>query len=311
VAIAAFDAPVGKVIGPIDTAFGATFLRTTKEVPASNKTFEQVKPELAAKVSLEKATDILYEVVRKIEDRRSGGESISVIAKDLNLKLSTTELLDAQGNDRNSKPVANLPQDPKFLTDGFALEADRETDLVELATGRFMLVRVEEIVPQALKPLAQVKPEVIAAWSADERAAKLKALATSLVDKAKQGDFARVAAEVKAVAKMSNPLQRNRPDPEMGSEVPNALFAAQPGGIVSGLAPAGAGYVVARLERVVPVDLVREAAGLKSARNDLANSISGDLLEQYQAMLRVKYDVTINEQSLARAVGVANPSGGN
>jgi hypothetical protein len=110
---------------------------------------------------------------------------------------------------------------------------------------------------------------------------------------------------------MSNPLQRNRPDPEMGSEVPTALFAAQPGGIVSGLAPAGAGYVVARLERVVPVDLVREAAGLKSARNDLANSISGDLLEQYQAMLRVKYDVTINEQSLARAVGVANPSGGN
>ncbi len=307
VASAVFEAPLGKVLGPIETAFGATFVRATKETPGTTKTLEQVKPELGQKLALEKATDVLYEVVRKIEDRRSGGESVSTIAKDLKLTLNMTEPVDAQGLTRAGKPATGLPADPKFLTDGFQLEADHETDLVESSAGHFLLIRAEEVTPSALKPLDQVRNDVITAWTAQARAARLKALADELLAKAKaSGELAKAAADVKASVKSSKPLVRGKADDEIGNEVPSALFNVTAGGFVSGAAPAGAGYVVARLERIVPVDLLREAAGLKAAKDDLAKAMAVDLLDQYQAMLRVKYDVSTNEQSLNKAVGASN-----
>jgi peptidyl-prolyl cis-trans isomerase D len=164
------------------------------------------------------------------------------------------------------------------------------------------------VVPSAVKPLETVKAQVIAAWTTDERAAKLKALAADLLAKAKAtGDLTKTAAEIKASVTLSKPLQRGKFSEELGTEVPSALFDVAPLEFVMGPAPAGAGIVIARLERVLPVDLVSEAANLKSAKDDLGKAMANDLLDQYQAMLKSKYEVTINEKVLASTVGVRTP----
>jgi peptidyl-prolyl cis-trans isomerase D len=307
VAQAAFDAKIGTVVGPTETALGAMFLRPTKAIAGSTKTLDQVKAEIRTKLAQEKAQDALYDLTRKMEDKRAAGDSLASIAQDLSLKIIDIPAIDGQGLDSAGKIVAGLPDDPKFLSDGFSLDAGADSDVIELKGPVFAIIHVEGVTAAAIKPLDKVRAEVIAAWTADERTKRLKQLADDVLSKAKAGgEFSKLAAELHVSVKTSAPLARGKSDGELGSDVINSLFAAAPGNYVSGLAPAGAGQVIARLDRILPVDLVGEAAALRAAKDDLGRAIGSDMIEQYLTLLKAKYDVTINEASLARAIG---PSG--
>jgi peptidyl-prolyl cis-trans isomerase D len=304
VAQAAFDAKIGSVVGPMETALGAMFLRPTRAIAGSAKPLDQVKTEVRGKLALEKGQDALYDITRKMEDKRAAGDSLASIAQDLGLKIMDIPALDAQGLDSAGKTISGLPADPKFLTDGFGLDAGADSDVIELQGPVFAVIHVDGVTPASIKPLDKVRADVIAAWTADERTKRLKQIADDLLAKAKAGgDFAKLAAELRLSVKTSQPLGRGRSDGELGSEVISGLFAAAPGNYVSGLAPAGAGQVIARLDRVLPVDLVGEAASLRAAKDDLGRAVGSDMVEQYLTMLKTKYEVTINESSLARAIG--------
>ena len=304
VAQAAFDAKIGSVVGPADTALGTMFLRPTKAIAGSTKPLDQVKAEVRAKLALEKGQDALYDLTRKIEDKRAAGDSLASIAQDLSLKITDIPAIDAQGLDSAGKPVLGLPEDVKFLSDGFSLDAGADSDVIELKGPVFAVIHIDGITPAAIKPLDKVRADVIAAWTADERTKRLKQLAEDVLAKAKAGgDFAKLAAELHVTVKTSQPLSRGKSDGELGSEIISGLFAATPGAYVSGMAPAGAGQVIARLDRVLPVDLVGDAAALRAAKDDLGHAMGSDMIEQYLTLLKAKYDVSINEASLARAIG--------
>lgn len=304
-ATAAFAAKVGEVVGPVDTPLGTMFLRATKVTPGTNKPLAEVKGAIRDKIAQERATEGLYDLAKKVEDKRASGADLVATAKDLSLPLTEVAAIDRQGLDPKGRKVEGLPDDPRFITDAFQLEAGQDGDLAEAKDGTYYMIEVASVTPSAVKPLDSVRSEVLAAWTEEERSRRLTALTDEWMAKARAG------APLEAIAKAlgskvatGEPVTRDKPAGDLGPEIVAEMFKAKLQGLFAGPAVAGAGQIIGQLTDIVPVNLTREAAALLSAKTDLGKAIANDVAEQYQEALKARIGVAINDKMAAQAIGV-------
>ena len=82
---AAFALEKDKVSEPIDS-FSPVILKVTEITPGSQKTLEEVKPEVRDALAKTRAGEEISKLYDKIEDERAGGSKLTEIAQKLNLK---------------------------------------------------------------------------------------------------------------------------------------------------------------------------------------------------------------------------------
>jgi peptidyl-prolyl cis-trans isomerase D len=160
---------------------------------------------------------------------------------------------------------------------------------------------VDSIAPSHIKPLAEVRDQVIAAWKGEQKAKAAAAKAEEIENKIKAGttpeDAARSAGAVFAV---SEPLTRE-PGPG-GATLPPALlrslFTLAPGGTAR--AASADGQVVARLKSINAADPAAPAAAgaLKTLGDTARKEVAEDLVAQFTDGLRQSYPVRINAELL-------------
>ena len=110
--------------------------------------------------------------------------------------------------------------------------------------------------------------------------------------------MAEIAAEIGAVLFEQADLRRDGANRgALTEEIVTSIFDAAIGDIA--LSPSENGYVVARLDEVIPAPAVTD-----TARQDIASgqaqAITGDLLAGFSQSLRSQYDVDIDRDSMAR-----------
>lgn len=296
---AIFEAKPNVVVGPLKTALGQVFARVTAIKPGASKSLDQVRTEIRDRLALDKAKDQIYEMSRQIEDKRAGGADVASIAKDLHLNVVDIAAVDRNGLDRQGKRVAPLGNDPKILEQIFSTDSGQATDLTEDAAGIDYLIQVDAVTPESVKPLSEVKDQAIAAWTQAEREKRLLARAGDALEELRHG--ADLAKFGKVVA--SKPLTRGETTPELGQPAVSQLFAAKAGEPFVSPAPAGAGEILGRVARIIPVDLVAQAANLANAENEVGKAEADDEIDEFVARLKARYGVTINEEGVARALG--------
>ena len=106
--------------------------------------------------------------------------------------------------------------------------------------------------PPKLKPLDQVRAQVLADWSVEQRVTLLKKKAQDLAKQANaDGSMANVAKEIGKAVQSSPALTHATSDATFSPELIAALFKAKPGATVYGPAGKGDGYIVARVSGIV------------------------------------------------------------
>ena len=142
VADAAFALKEGEVSAPVEGRFGIVLVQVDKIEPASTKPFEEVAAELKQEMAAERAKAELLTVHDKIEDERLGGATLADLAKKLNLQTRTIEAIDRAGQDRDGKPVADLPQGRRSDQRGVSCRSRlRQRSAARSAARRLCLVR--------------------------------------------------------------------------------------------------------------------------------------------------------------------------
>ena len=86
----------------------------------------------------------------------------------------------AKGLDPAGAKVA-LPESAELLPSLFAADVGRDGETFDTNTGGYVVGRVDGVTPAALKPLDQVKDQVVKAWEATERKIRQQRLADELV----------------------------------------------------------------------------------------------------------------------------------
>ena len=296
---AAFALPQGKVSGIIESPLGLHLLQVTKIEPARVKTLDEVRDQLVAALSKDKAIDGLFNLANRMEDTLGGGATLEEAAAQLNLPIQTIAAIDSTGRDPDGKPVGDLPPGDKFLSTAFDTESGMDSLMTEAGPEGYFVVRVDSVTPSALRPLDSVREAVTAAWIARERADKAKEKAEALAKRAAADEpMDALAATVGATIRDTKPFRRADADAQHGlpQQMVTELFAAKVGEAMT--ARVADGYLVARLTDVVDTAPGTDPDGVAAIGTQVSSALRNDLRSSFARALEAEYGVRIDEKTL-------------
>lgn len=300
---AAFSLPEGGISQPVESPLGWHILHVASIAPAHRATIDEARPALTAELKREKSVDALFNLASKLEDTLGGGATVEEAAKNLNLHLRTIEAIDATGRDPEGKPVADLPAGGRFLETAFETPENQDSLVTEASSEAYFVVHVDKVMPSALRPLEGIRDQVIAAWKSAQREAKAKATAEALAARLKDGeDIGKIAGELKVDVKVTEPFTRQPGNTASALPRPvvTELFKAKVGGAAAGRGDDG--YVIARLQEILPADPAADADGVASVGRALADALRGDVQGSFTSTLRQDFPVTINRSALEESL---------
>ena len=298
-ATAAFAVEKDGFTAPVKSPLGWHILRVTEIQPGRQPSLEEVRKQIADDLSRDLALDDLVRRANQIEDALAGGGSIEDAAQDIGAKILKTEPVNAAGKLRSNADQPGLPKEQSFAETAFSLEKGQTSDLLETAGGGYFMVRVDDIVEAARRPLDQVREQVAAAWKTDWLNNRARTAAEEIRDAAKGGKpFGVIASERNLKVETSEPVSRftSRGDSSVPPSVIEPLFNAKVSDIVMG--PTEDGYAVVRLKNVQAATADTNDGDLAQLEETLASAIANDVLQEYTRALRDEYAVTVNRAAL-------------
>ena len=293
IAAPVFALKAGQHSAPLKSPLGWHIVRVNGAEESRVRSFEEVRDQLRKDVAGREAGDAAHNLSIKLEDALAGGASLDEAANQIGMKVVKVPPVEANGLTEAGKVAPSLPPDAVFLRTVFATQENQESRMLELANNVFAVLHVDKVQPAAAKPLEQIKNDLIASWQDEQRRAATEKRAQALLDKVKGGQpLAAAAAAEKLAVKTTPAFTRATHESEAG--LPEAIkadvFFLQPGEAVIG--ESREGYVVAVLKEVRPAPALADEARSRLG-DQLAQSIAGDLLDQFAGALRQRYDVEI------------------
>jgi peptidyl-prolyl cis-trans isomerase D len=297
---AAFALKPGEVTKPIEDSFGWHIVRLVEVKPEETQPFEAVKEKLAKEVARDMAGDQIAKLANQVDDAVAGGTPFPEIVQRFGLKLTKLENVDAGGRNAEGKPV-DLPQGgDAILRTAFSTAAGQTSQLNELGESGYYMVQIEKVTPSTVKPLDEVREQVVARWQQETRDAALASLAKEIAGEVGEGKSLADVAKARSFQTFTTQaLPRSGGDPKVPPVLVARLFEAKPSGVVS--AKGDDGYLVAQLKEIQPPDPTTQAAGTARLSQQLGAQMQDDLLRQYDQALRERYPVSIDQAAVARA----------
>jgi len=159
---AAFSlAAEGDITELVKTSFGYHVIKLTELKPSVIQSLSDVKTELQAKVSSEKAQEEFYAQTQEMARLSfEFPDSLEDAASEVNTSVETSTWLSKSGlNSNNSAPF----NDPKVLAAAFSdlvLQDNMNSDILELNDNEALVLRLNTYQQANIKPLAEVQAQI-------------------------------------------------------------------------------------------------------------------------------------------------------
>lgn len=314
VANAAFAAGRGSLSAPAQGGIGWYILRVDEIARQPARTLDQVRGEITAALTAELRREALNEATARIDEEFAQGKSLTEVAQELRLTLSTTRPLTAGGQVYGTAETAPAALGPVLPT-AFEME-ESEPQLVEAVPGQqFIIFDVSQVTPSAAAPLAEIRNDVVTAWRQDEGMKRAAAAATRIQRRVEDGTTlaAAVAAERVSLPGVA-PLSISRQQIERERQVtrPTILFFSMAKGTTKALEvpEAGAWYVV-QLDEVQTENVPLENPRVAAQHAQLRQLLPDEYTQQFIAAMRREVEVEIDDEAVSALARLLGGAGGN
>lgn len=295
---AAFALAAGAVSDPIETGLGWYVVRVRTIQPATERPLAEVRDELALGVRREKAIDRLFEFTNRLEDALAGGASLEEAANRFQLRLEKVRQVTAAGRPFDGSAPPAIPGYGQIVGTAFQQTAGQTSRLLETREQSAYAVRTDAVTPPALRPLDEVRAEVVAAWQADERQRRAVALANELAEAVRGGAAVPDAAVARQLSFTLTPPFTRDARTEVAPDVAQRAFAMKTGEVAVG--ETAAGTFVVRLVEVLPAAPADAPDAVAQIRTAAAAAIARDLSDQFATALRQMVPVDINRAAVSQ-----------
>jgi peptidyl-prolyl cis-trans isomerase D len=307
IADAAFSLKPGEISPPIKGRFGTVLVTVGKIEPGTQKSFEEVAPQIKLLIAEGRAKDRIEDLRDKIEDTRAGGATLAEAGAKLGLKVRIIDAVDRSGRGPDDKPIPNLPQKPNVVSAAYASDVGVDNDALQLPDGGYLYYSVTGITPSHARKLDEVKDRVERQWRDDEIAKRLKTKSDEIIAKLKSGmTMAQLASTDGMQLLKGNDLERGKPAGFLPDKVveaafstPKDTFAATPGNKQTE-------RYVFRVTEVKNPTLDKGSEEFKKITASLENSYADDITGQYIARLESEFGVDINQSVVNQVIGGAS-----
>lgn len=296
----AFALAADGVSAPVKSPFGIHLVHVKSITPGVTQTIDQVKDQIRNTLALGKANDTLVGILNQLDDSLGGGAGVSDAAKKLNLPLKTVDAVDGSGADKQGKDLGLRPEVIALIQQ---TDSGSTSQVTPFQDGAYAVVQVTGVTPPELKPLSEVKDQVVKDWTADKQRQMVTDQAKQLIAKLKSGsNLASEAAALKLTVKHSANFARNIGDPDNGidPDLAKQLFSAKVNDYVQGEATEGA--VVAQLTGITPAIAADHKEDAKLVSDKLQQDISNELTGQFSAALQQEIPVTRNNELIDKVL---------
>lgn len=178
-------AKAGDLSAVVKSPFGFHIIKLLGVEPAKTKPFVDVMSDTIARLQSEKAKEQFFAEQQKMADSSfENPDSLDLTAEAMGLQVQST------GYFRQADAPAPL-NDPKVLSVAFSEQLrddNTNSDVIELADGKALVLHIMGHQPKAAKPLAEVKKQVITAIKHDKASEVARGKAQGLLDKLKAGE---------------------------------------------------------------------------------------------------------------------------
>ncbi len=178
-------AKAGDLSAVVKSPFGFHIIKLLAVEPAKTKPFVDVMSDTIARLQSEKAKEQFFAEQQKMADSSfENPDSLDLTAEAMGLQVQSTGYF--------SQADAPVPlNDPKVLSVAFSEQLrddNTNSDVIELADGKALVLHIMGHQPKAAKPLAEVKEQVITAIKHDKASEVARGKAQGLLDKLKAGE---------------------------------------------------------------------------------------------------------------------------
>jgi len=179
---------VGEISGPFRTPSEFFVVKISQMQPAKIQSFATVHEQVTKALIQEKLAQLFSEQSNKLSDLTyTNSNSLLPAATELGLSIKTTELFTEAG------VKAGILANSKIVKTAFSdmvLRQNYNSELVELEPGHVLVMRVKEHNMPSVKPLAEIKPQIIKQLSLVATKQKVKELGDQLVETLKANPLA-------------------------------------------------------------------------------------------------------------------------
>jgi peptidyl-prolyl cis-trans isomerase D len=296
---AVFKLKPGEISDLVESDFGYHIIRLSDVKPASVKTLDEVKGEIAAEIKKQLAAKKYSELAETFTNTvYEQADSLKPVADKLKLKIETVSNVTRVPN---PSVAPNAPyNNPKFLNALFsddALKNKRNTEAVEVAPSTLVAGRIVEYKPVTKRPFEEVKNVI------QERVTQTEA--ADLAKKAGEAKLAEVKGKADA-AGFSNAKSISRAKPQGVNEA--AALAVMKADVTKlpayiGLEVPGQGYGVYRINKVA------QPATPDTARRQAEQQQIGTALAQQETLAYLEALKQKAKVKITKPAAVAEPAG--
>ncbi len=220
---ALFAMKVGDVAGPVKSQFGYHLIKLEEIQAGEAKPFEAVRAELDAQYRQEKSGELFGDRQEQISALLEKGETdLDKVAKAVGLVRGSIAEFQRGGG---AAPLGSSQDLQRVVFDDATLNQGKIGGPVALGEDRLVLVKVTAHHKSEVKPLAQVRDEIIGLVKHDRGVAAAKTAADELVKKLEAGEkLATLASTAKATLEPARFVSRG--DPSIPAALRTAVFEA-------------------------------------------------------------------------------------
>jgi peptidyl-prolyl cis-trans isomerase D len=259
-----------------------------------------VKEDIRKSLAQQLAANKLVDVVNAFTDAKSKGANLKEAAQKSGMKLAHVAATDASGKKPDGTP-ADVPADPEFLPALFKAEVGEDTDPFATKAGAYFAVHVNGVTPPKLKPLDQVRAQVLADWTNEQRAGLLANKARELSQRAaKEKSLDGIAKELKVQVQHSPALGRDTNDDQFNSMMVQRLFAAPPGGVEYGPQGSAGNFMIAKVTGISHPPQNPRDPGFQVGAQRLSQAMAQDFSIDLANAARMRQGVKVNQKLLTQ-----------
>lgn len=300
-------AQIGDVIGPFETPLGWHVLKLEEIIEPRTKDFADVKEQLEQEVMQDELSNQMYEFANALDTQIAEGATIEQVAEEFDLEVKSYGPLRDDGSTPDDKEgFEGFEQDRSYILEMvFELLETETAPVMELADGRFALIRVDEITEKSYKPFDEVKGNLANIWVRDQQQVLNKLNVQSALQALVSGetDLEELAAQNNLPVKSYNALTRIDEAPEGLSGTAKTKFFDLPEGEFT-VTSAQDGYFVGTVTDVrLPEIAQASEEDMAQIRETSTQGSMDEFMLLYLENERKSRTVKINQNAIARYFG--------
>jgi peptidyl-prolyl cis-trans isomerase D len=284
---AVFAANSGDVVGPFDTNLGPALYRMNAVLSAEETTFDEAKAELGTEIAASRARRIIEDAIEGVNDLLAGGAAIEDLTGRTDMVQGTIAWAPDSQEEISAyeefRVAAELAQEGAF------------PELTLTEDGAIFVLRLDDVIPPAVKPQADIAGDLASAWSAAQQEQAIMNVAQTLADQILPlTDLASLGLAANDEPQLTRQSFIEGTPPGFT----NVAYDLEPSEVR--VLESGDNAVIIRLNGIAAAVGAEDetAANRETVANSAAAGIAQDIFEIFSGQVQQRTDVNIDQAAL-------------